>query len=108
MDVAFARRLTALALAGLLCALPACEKKPQEKIKWGPKVTGKVTYQGKPVTYGAVLMYSHGKGHNPLTGMMAVGATGRINEDGSYQIDAAPIGPVLICVATDPEVPIHE
>jgi hypothetical protein len=104
MLVSTARRLPAVLLALGLCLLPACSKKHRELApEFGPPVRGKVTYKGEPVVYGMVLFFTLGKGLNPETGEMAPSASAKINSDGTYEITNAPLGPAMVCVATDPD-----
>jgi hypothetical protein len=98
------RGLGAVVLGCLLCLQPSCEKKVDQKVEYGPRVSGKVTYKGEPVPYGMVLFYSHGKAVDPKSGQIAPAATARISADGSYEVSNAPVGPVMVCVATDPDV----
>jgi hypothetical protein len=69
----------------------------------GHVVQGKVTYKGEPVPYGFILMYSLGKGLDQKTGALPPTAFGDIR-DGKYRVPNAPAGPVMVCVATDPDV----
>jgi hypothetical protein len=102
------RRLAGLLLVALFCLLPACAKKePEKKVEFGPKVTGKVTYKGEPVPYGMVLFYTLDSGRTNKFGELAMlpAAMAPLNADGTYEIDAAPVGPIIVCVATDPDTP---
>jgi len=59
----------------------------------GASVSGVVRYQGKPVTGGAVLLWSdHQDGNNS--------AQGRIQGDGTYQVLNAPLGVCKVVVNT--------
>jgi hypothetical protein len=100
-------RLIAPALLTALLLLPACAKKPVEKEEFGQAVSGKVTYKGEPVVYGAVLFYRLGANMNPKTGQMVPAASAMIGSDGTYKIANAPIGPIMVCVATDPDANLH-
>jgi hypothetical protein len=74
----------------------------------GQKLAGRVTYNGKPVPYGFVLFYSpqHRGGAEGKGGQIAPTGVGAINPDGRYEIADAVVGPVIVCVATDPDVPL--
>jgi hypothetical protein len=96
-----------LCLTALLSA-PGCGRRnaPQNDgppLQYGQKVRGKVTYKGEPVSYGVVLLYSLTRSLNPETRNLVASAFGTINEDGSYTIENAPLGPMMVAVATDPE-----
>jgi hypothetical protein len=86
--------------------LPACSKvkDPQAEMVRGQTVRGTVTYKGKPVAYGAVLFYNHEKSVDPATGKFWPSAFSTIRADGTYEIADAALGPVLVCVGTDPDV----
>src|SRR5947209_7701641 len=93
-----------LLFALTLCLLPACGGRQKvEKVEHGPRVTGKVTYKGEPVPYGVVLFYRHGIGRDAKAGLMAPAASATLSGDGKYEVDNAPVGPVMVCVATDPD-----
>jgi len=107
MNRFFPSRLAALLLLALCCLLPACAKKePEKQVEFGPKVNGKVTYKGEPVPYGVVLFYAHGKGVEPTTGQMAPAASANLSADGTYEVTNAPVGPVMVCVACDPDADV--
>jgi hypothetical protein len=97
-------------LGGLLISLPACskhEEDPQEELVRGQTVRGKVRYNGKPVKYGVVLFYNHEKSLDRKTGQFWPSSFAEISSsDGTFEMDAA-LGPVMVCVATDPDVDIH-
>jgi hypothetical protein len=78
---------------------------PPKQAKWSSrKVTGTVTYQGRPVPYGYVVFYSPGTHRLTPTGVtMPPAAVGVIGPGGRYEINAPPVGPVRVCVATDPD-----
>jgi hypothetical protein len=58
-------------------------------------VTGKVSYQGKPLVWGQVI----------LVGADGKSASGQIEQDGTYRVEGAPIGPVSVGVVShDPLV----
>jgi hypothetical protein len=93
--------------AVFLLFLPACTKKESGSIpdvKFGQTVRGKVTYKGKPVPYGFVLLYSPERSLDVKTGQMAPAAVSNIGKDGSYELKNAPSGPVVFCIASDPDV----
>lgn len=101
----------AAVLVGLAAAF-GCSSKPDpatgpppRDLKWtARKVTGAVTYNGKPVPYGYVLFYTPGTERMTEGGIrIAPTAVGVIGPDGRYQIAGAPVGPVRVCVATDPD-----
>src|SRR5262249_47465946 len=100
------RRLTAALLAPVMLALaPAgCSRKAETEVELGPPVRGKVTYRGEPVPYGVVLFYSLGQIQKSSAGSVRPAATAAIGPDGTYEMNRAPLGPVLVAVATDPEV----
>src|SRR5215469_4912553 len=59
-------------------------------------VHGKVSYQGRPVIYGSVV----------LIGSDDMPVTGRINADGTYVVSAVPSGDVRVAVVSpDPATP---
>ena len=74
------RRVTALLLSVLLAAAGGCSKRAT--------VTGKVTYQGRPVTHGSVILLNADN----------TARSGAIAADGSYSIDDVPLGTVKIAV----------
>lgn len=82
------RRCSNVALFAVLAVVAGC----------GPRavaVTGKVTYQGKPVVYGTVtLMAADGSIHQ-------IG----INTDGTYQLDRVPVGPATVSVSSPDPAP---
>jgi hypothetical protein len=101
------KRLLALPVLLLLLVLPACGKKeeaPPEPLKFVHTVRGKVTYKGKPVPYGVVLFYNHGHAFNPKESTMMPASSAMLDENGRYEISNAAEGPVLVCVAADPDV----
>jgi hypothetical protein len=77
--------VSCLALAGCSKGTPAYENRSQ--------VTGSVTFQGKPVRAGSVVMVAK---DNP--GMMGASV---IREDGSFAFADAPLGPVALSVTTE-------
>jgi len=89
-----------LALGAL--ALPACSGNEQQPLERTQKIAGKVTYKGRPVLYGKVLLYSHGRSIEVKTGRFVPTAFGDIR-DGKYEIPNAPLGHAMVCVATDPD-----
>ncbi|MCI0458794.1 MAG: hypothetical protein L0Z62_17685 [Gemmataceae bacterium] len=85
-------------------ALPACSsEKPEQKLVWGQTVRGQVTHKGEPVPYGFVLFYHPEKGLDPATGKFVPVAFGEIHE-GKYVLENVPAGPMIVCVATDPDM----
>jgi hypothetical protein len=92
-------------LAGLAALLAGCSSdgpKP-DPMKFGQTVRGKVTYNGQPVPYGAVLFYHHQNSLDAKTGTFAPSAVGYIDENGRYEMTNLAAGPVMVCVATDPD-----
>lgn len=89
--------LSALALAG--CS----GSQPEEPLVWGQTVRGKVTHKGEPVPYGFVLFYHPERGLDPQTGKLVPVAFGEI-QNGKYEIANVPKGPVIVVVATDPDM----
>jgi hypothetical protein len=81
-------RRIAAALLALIALTPGC----------GPRaapVTGKVSYQGKPVVWGSVtLKAADGSMHQ-------IG----INLDGTYRLDNVPIGPATVGVSSPDPAP---
>jgi hypothetical protein len=70
------------------CAIAGCNGSRTNTL------TGKVTFQGKPVTYGSVLVLCEdGTQH-----------TGNIEPDGTYSVSDLPTGPVKLAVIS-PEPP---
>ncbi|MCI0703671.1 MAG: hypothetical protein L0241_21545, partial [Planctomycetia bacterium] len=105
------RVAVAVVFAPLLSLLSACSPKAEE---YQPaeaaevsqyKVTGKVTYKGKPVPYGYVIFYGQ-SGIDKATGKSAPPIVAKIDADGRYEIHNAALGPTMICVATDPDADI--
>ncbi len=74
------RWIAALLLSILLAAAGGCGKRAT--------VTGKVTYQGRPVTYGSVIFLSADN----------TARSGAIAADGSYTVEGVPLGAVKIAV----------
>jgi hypothetical protein len=97
------RRLLAAPLLGALALCGACAKPAEKAVEYGPPVRGKVTYRGQAVPYGIVLFYAHGAGINPKAGQVAPAAWGEVRPDGSYEVQNAPVGPVMVVVACDPD-----
>src|SRR5262245_61087417 len=96
----FVRRAGALALlGGVLIALPACGDKGKGKpeLARGQTIRGKVTYNGKPVPYGAVLLFNHGYNVDSKTGKFYPTAFAAIGPDGTYEMTNAAVGPVMVC-----------
>ena len=94
-------------VGGFVILLPACSKNPQEsagpKMVWGQTVRGTVTYNGEPVVYGYVMFYSPDKSVDPKSGRVAAVAVADIN-NGKYEMINAPTGPVMVCIAADPDI----
>jgi hypothetical protein len=108
--IRFRKRLIGVTLALAAAVLPACQKNDEvvlvdgsKPLQYGQKVRGKVTYKGQPVVYGMVLLYSYDRSYNTQNRTVAPAANGMINTDGSYEIASAPLGPMMIVVATDPD-----
>jgi hypothetical protein len=84
----FARTQRGLLLAALVAVASGC----------GPSIgslSGKVTYQGKELTTGSVL----------LLGSDGIPLTAPIGPDGSYRFDSVPVGPARLGVSSpDPVV----
>jgi hypothetical protein len=74
------RCVTALWLSILLAAAGGCGKRAT--------VTGKVTYQGRPVTYGSVIFLSADN----------TARSAAIAGDGSYRVEGVPLGAAKIAV----------
>ena len=72
--------VTALLLSVLLAAVGGCSKRAT--------VTGTVTYQGRPVTYGSVIFLNADN----------TARSGAIAADGHYTIEGVPLGTVKIAV----------
>lgn len=93
-------------VAMLLALVPACSRQapPVEgpEVKWGQKVTGTVTYGGKPVPFGFVQFYSL-EMMASKAGEAPAAATAIIQQGGKYEIPNAPEGPMMVCVVTDPD-----
>jgi hypothetical protein len=60
-------------------------------------VTGRVTFRGRPVMYGAVV----------LVGKDGIAAAGRIETDGTYTVEKAPVGEVSVGVVSKDPVYVH-
>jgi hypothetical protein len=92
--------------------LAGCAKKEQTFEAPAPaevsqfKVSGKVTHKGKPVPYGYVLFYGQ-KGVDQ-SGQTAPPAVGVIDSSGQYEVEHPVIGPVFVCVATDPDADVGQ
>jgi hypothetical protein len=86
--------------------LSACSSNQEgEALAMGQTMRGKVTYEGKPVPYGFVLLFSHEKSYDAKKGVFIPVSTAPI-VDGKYEITNAPAGIVMIAVATDPDTDI--
>lgn len=105
-------RLFTLAFAGSLAMIVGCSKGSTEGAKTisvepvkhsSHTVSGKVTYNGEPVRFGYVLMYSMGE-VNAQTGKPVPPKSARIDESGKYTITSPVIGPCVMCLATDPDL----
>jgi hypothetical protein len=90
-----------LLLVGLLPILPACSRNEEGEPVPVNKVSGKITYQGKPVPCGLVVFYSVASIHGAQSKVMPSGHG--IIKDGTYEVSIAPTGPVKVCVVTDPD-----
>lgn len=104
-DTMSSRFRKALALLALLCLLlSGCsgdnptDGEPPEV--WGQTVSGRVTYNGESLPYGVVLFYDPGKIED---GKVIPLATAMI-QNGRYVANGLPTGPVVVCVACDPDV----
>jgi len=71
-------------------------------------VRGKVTYKGQPVPYGHVLFYVPGKGQEGGKSKSVAPAAHGMIKDGKYEIVGAPVGIVMVVVATDPEIDLPQ
>jgi hypothetical protein len=100
------RSLALLGLAASLLLLPGCSR--QGVPEGGSTISGQVTYNGKPVSYGFVLFYDMKDGLDPKTATVAPVGMGKIGENGNYEATHVPAGTLMVCVATDPEIPVHE
>jgi hypothetical protein len=95
--------VAAAMLAALACSKSVPEHQPVEPVQTSQfKVSGKVTYKGQPVTYGHVLFFGR-QALDPKTGQTAPPTVGKIGADGRYEVEHPPIGPTIICLATDPD-----
>jgi hypothetical protein len=82
------RRLTVAGLLALVALAPGCAPS-------AAPVTGRVTYQGKPVVWGSVtLKAADGSMHQ-------IG----INLDGTYRLDRVPVGPAAVGVSSPDPAP---
>jgi hypothetical protein len=81
------RRLSALAALLSVMVLSGCSGEPNAT------VSGKVTYKGKPVTSGVVVLVGQGG---------QASAPGVVREDGTYVITKAPVGPVKVSFDNPP------
>jgi hypothetical protein len=101
------RAIAVATVAGFLAAVPACSRSktetPEAVTTGNEVVSGKVTYNGRPVGYGFVLFYT-AKSLDPATGMFSPMAVGPIDPEGKYEVHQVPEGPVEIGVATNPDV----
>jgi hypothetical protein len=89
--MAWFRSVPTAILAGLMIALvPGCGKAPGV-------VSGKVTYQGKPLAMGTVF----------IVGSDGLLLTSPIGDDGTYRIENVPPGPAKVGVAS-PKPPTGE
>lgn len=85
------------AAAGLFVVLLGafgCGKSEKSQVT-GASVSGLVRYQGKPVTGGAIRLWSENKESG------GVSAAGVINGDGTYEVFNAPIGRCKVVVNTE-------
>jgi hypothetical protein len=103
--------LSSLAVA--LVFLSGCtnqEEQPTVAKDFNATIRGKVTYKGEPVPYGFVLFYVPGKSPQGGGGMnktITPSAHGMI-KDGKYEIFGAPVGIVMVVVATDPSIDLPQ
>jgi hypothetical protein len=84
-------RLAALLVAAASVGVLGCGKKTAT-------ITGKVTYNNKPVTSGEVVFLAqdgHARAHGP------------IRPDGSFTVTNAPAGPVQVTVDNPPPATVH-
>jgi hypothetical protein len=91
-------------MLGALATVPACFKKgtDQQEVT-GQTVRGKVTYKGEPVPYGIVMFYDPKKGVDEKTGTLLPSGIGEI-KDGYYEAVNVPAGPMMVLIATNPDV----
>jgi hypothetical protein len=98
-----------LGLLGLTVSLlfsPACTRGPTPA-EGGSTISGKVSYNGQPVAYGFVLFYDMKEGLDEKTMTVSPAGMGKITA-GSYEATNVPAGTLMVCVACDPELPLHE
>jgi len=69
------------------------------------RVRGKVTHNGAPIPFGFVAFYSTTSVDK--SGKTARPSVAEIAADGTYDMANAPLGPVMVCVFTDPEMDIN-
>lgn len=87
-----------------VCFASGCarEASDEKEMVFGQKVRGKVTYNGAPVPYGYVLFFHPEQSAQKKSGEFAAAGFGEIR-NGVYEADV-PTGPMMVCVATDPDV----
>src|SRR6516165_8650029 len=99
-------------LVGVSLCVSACSKQDPAQPQPGDAnlsqtVRGKVTYQGKALPYGFVLLYQPEKSLDPKSGTMRALSFASIGKNGDYEI-SAPVGHVVFCVVSDPDIPPQE
>ncbi len=100
-------------LATALVFLSGCNKEDEQPLtkSFDGVVRGKVTYKGDPVPYGFVLFYAPGKGPGGGGGGASKSITPAAHsmiKDGKYEIVGAPVGIVMVVVATDPSIDLPQ
>lgn len=101
----FARALGVIALLTALAVTTGCSKKEGPPVGGTNTVRGKVTYKGQPVTYGFVLLFNMEKSVVGEGKAAVASSIGPIDKDGRYEVHGVHTGPMMICVATDPDMP---
>jgi hypothetical protein len=99
-----ARRLffPTFALLGVIAIAGCPNKKTEDSGKAGApgqRLSGTVTYEGKPIPFGVVRFYhmDQNNGSVPIV-------SGLISADGTYTVSNIATGLKMVCVATDPDM----
>lgn len=98
-----------LILLGMGCDGTPKEEAPNGlEFKGNETVSGTVTYEGQPLSYGAVLFFHPEKSMDVTTGKMTAVTFAQLDEEGKYTAVGVPEGPVMICIVCDPDQSIMD
>ncbi len=85
-----------------------CSDKKTNEVLGDNSIHGVVRYNGQLVKSGFVLFYVPEKAINKKQGSVKPTFVARIQSDGSYKATKLPEGPLMVCLATDPDMESHE